>query len=162
MIEAFVENWAKERPDVDTSAKGVVYAIHFAQKALLQNAEKALREFGIRFGEYQLLACMRRDGAPYSKTPGDLSRLLGLTSGGVSQILRKLDDKGLVTRDPLESDQRQVIVTLTSKGLALVEQAFEKITERENVAMSSVSEEQKQQLRESLEILLSRLGDNWE
>jgi DNA-binding MarR family transcriptional regulator len=50
--------------------------------------------------------------------PGQLQELTGLSSGGVSKLLDRLQDDGLITRDygVLEDDRRGSIVKLTAKG----------------------------------------------
>jgi hypothetical protein len=50
--------------------------------------------------------------------PGLLQELTGLSSGGVSKLLDRLQDDGLITRDygVLEDDRRGSIVKLTAKG----------------------------------------------
>lgn len=50
--------------------------------------------------------------------PGQLQEITGLSSGGVSKLLDRLQDDGLITRDygVLEDDRRGSIVKLTAKG----------------------------------------------
>ncbi|MCL1599618.1 MAG: MarR family transcriptional regulator, partial [Actinomycetia bacterium] len=52
------------------------------------------------------------------KRPGEISILTGLSSGGVTKVVSRLEDAGLVTRadHALPQDRRAVTVTLTAKG----------------------------------------------
>ncbi len=54
--------------------------------------------------------------------PKEMSRALMLTTARVSAMLRSLEGQGMVTRAPDPADSRQVIVSLTEKGAALVEE----------------------------------------
>lgn len=53
-----------------------------------------------------------------SLRPGQLQELTGLSSGGVSKLLDRLQDAGLITRDYgiLSQDRRGSVVRLTAKG----------------------------------------------
>lgn len=53
-----------------------------------------------------------------SLRPGQLQDLTGLSSGGVSKLLDRLQEMGLVTREygVLEDDRRGSVVKLTAKG----------------------------------------------
>ena len=53
--------------------------------------------------------------------PKDMSRALMLTTARVAAMLKSLEGQGMVTRTPDPADSRQVIVTLTEKGVTMVE-----------------------------------------
>lgn len=67
-------------------------------------------------GETALLMTLFRTGSPLS--PGELADASHVSSARVANILRSLEDKGLVTRSHSESDRRRVEVTLTEAGRA--------------------------------------------
>jgi DNA-binding MarR family transcriptional regulator len=46
-------------------------------------------------------------------TPGELGRLLGLTSGGTTALVQRLERAGHLRRDPHPSDRRSVLIRLT-------------------------------------------------
>ena len=50
---------------------------------------------------------------------GELASLLGMDFGTLSPMLKRIESKGLVTRQRPLSDERRVLVTLTSKGISL-------------------------------------------
>jgi DNA-binding MarR family transcriptional regulator len=55
-------------------------------------------------------------------TPGELGRLLGLSSGGTTALLHRLDEAGHLTRHPHPSDKRSCLLTASR---AVVERAEE-------------------------------------
>lgn len=54
--------------------------------------------------------------------PKDMSKALMLTTARVAAMLKSLEGQDMITRTPDLSDSRQVVVCLTQKGIALVEE----------------------------------------
>ena len=54
-----------------------------------------------------------------SMTAKELGRTLYLDSGTLTPLLKKLENKGLLTRKRSETDERNLIITVTSEGTAL-------------------------------------------
>ena len=48
--------------------------------------------------------------------PSELSRTIGMTTAGVTNMLDRLEGDGLLRREPHETDKRRVLLTLTKKG----------------------------------------------
>ncbi|CAM5424773.1 MarR family winged helix-turn-helix transcriptional regulator [Streptomyces aurantiogriseus] len=122
-VDAIIEQWAAERPDLDTTAMEVFGRIHRLSRAVSDRTEKAYAALGISRGEFDVLATLRRSGEPYALSPRQLSATLMLTTGGMTGRLDKLERAGLLRRSPDPHDRRGLQVTLTEKGLALVEEA---------------------------------------
>lgn len=59
-----------------------------------------------------------------SMTVKELGKCLYLDSGTLTPLLKKLESKGLITRNRSESDERNVIITITAVGEALKDQAL--------------------------------------
>ena len=54
----------------------------------------------------------------------ELVEMLDIRPSSLSELLKKLEAKGFVTRTPDEQDKRNMIVTLTGEGKALAEKAL--------------------------------------
>ena len=80
--------------------------------------------------EFDVLAALRRAGAPYELSPGRLLRATLVTSGTMTNRVDRLADRGFVERHPDPDDRRGVIVRLTREGKAAVDGAFEALIER--------------------------------
>ena len=59
-----------------------------------------------------------------SLTAKELGRILYLDSGTLTPLLKKLEAKNLLTRKRSETDERNLIVTVTEEGEALKDQAL--------------------------------------
>jgi DNA-binding MarR family transcriptional regulator len=57
--------------------------------------------------------------------PSEIASLLGMTTGGSTKIVQKLEKLGLVSKQADAEDGRVVIVALTAKGRNAVEDATE-------------------------------------
>jgi DNA-binding MarR family transcriptional regulator len=122
-VDAIIEQWAAERPDLDTTAMEVFGRIYRLSRAMGDRTEKAYATLGISRGEFDVLATLRRSGEPYALSPRQLSATLMLTTGGMTGRLDKLERAGLLRRSPDPHDRRGLQVTLTERGLELVEEA---------------------------------------
>ncbi len=88
----------------------------------------------------------------------ELLRILGIRAGSLSELLRKLENDGYVTRRRSTSDKRDIIVTITEKGhiSALENKLSEK--ERNKALFGCLSEEE----RSTLATILVKLLDTWD
>ena len=116
--------WRRERPDIDCSGKAVVGRILRLQDVILRTADAELRRFGLRYPAYAVLATIRVSGAPFRMSPTQLRATLLLTSGGLSNLLGRLERRGFVRRFADPHDGRGVIVELTEKGRQLADEAM--------------------------------------
>ncbi|WP_324783903.1 MarR family transcriptional regulator [Streptomyces sp. H51] len=122
-VDAIIEQWAQVRPDLDTTAMEVFGRIYRIARAMGDRVEKAYAPYGISRGEFDVLATLRRSGEPYTLSPRRLSATLMLTTGGMTGRLDKLERAGLLRRSPDPHDRRGLHVTLTDKGLRLIDEA---------------------------------------
>ncbi len=72
------------------------------------------RKHGISANEQLALVLLATTG-PH--TPKDLSDFVGVTTGGMSTLLDRLEARGYVKRTAKEGDRRRVLITLTKSGL---------------------------------------------
>ncbi|GGJ37208.1 MarR family winged helix-turn-helix transcriptional regulator [Streptomyces brasiliensis] len=154
-VDAIVEQWARERPDLDTSAMEVFGRIFRLSRAMGDRMEKAYAHFGISRGEFDVLATLRRAGRPYTLSPRSLSATLMLTTGGMTGRLDKLERAGLLRRSPDPHDRRGLQVTLTPEGLRLIDDAVGAGLAEETDALSALNAEQAGQLADLLRELLA-------
>jgi DNA-binding MarR family transcriptional regulator len=81
-------------------------------------------QFGLSEGEFDVLATLRRAGAPYERAAGELADHTLVTTGGLTKRVDRLEARGLVERRAEASDARRRLVRLTPAGLDLIDRAF--------------------------------------
>lgn len=146
------QEWARERPDVDVSPQGVIGRLHRLADWLTDELVVVFRDSGLSAGEFDVLATLRRAGAPFERTPSDLAEGTMISSGGLTKRVDRLEDAGLVSRRPSEHDGRGRVVALTPEGLTLIDDAFERHMANERRLVDLLDDGE----RHALEGLLTR------
>src|SRR5262245_57456761 len=123
-VDAIVDEWRRERPDLDPSAKEVTGRVVRLASLLQQAYAATFGPLGLNEGDYGVLAPLRRAGEPYELTPTELMRHRMITSGGMTVALDRLERKGFAVRVPNPSDRRGYLVRLTDAGRAVVDEAM--------------------------------------
>lgn len=72
--------------------------------------------------------------------PKEISRAMAVTSARIAKILRGLKSKELITRAVDNDDCRQVVIVLTSKGIAEVERVREEAISKIEACFSALDE----------------------
>ncbi|MEU5295863.1 MarR family winged helix-turn-helix transcriptional regulator [Streptomyces umbrinus] len=157
-VDVIIDQWAAVRPDLDTAAMEVFGRVFRLSRAMGDRMEKTYARLGISRGEFDVLATLRRSGDPYALSPRQLSATLMLTTGGMTGRLDKLERAGLLRRSPDPHDRRALQVTLTDKGLTLVDEAVGAGLAVQTEALSSLDEDQAGQLADLLRQLLAGTG----
>lgn len=81
----------------------------------------------------------------------ELTELLDIKPGSMSEILTKLNNKGFIRRTPSESDRRTMIISLTEEGKKMAREAYEYRSERRVEMFYSLNEDEKATLLNLLE-----------
>lgn len=116
--------WARERPDLDVSPMGIIGRLHRLAGHLTEELVLVYAEHGLTEGDFDVLATLRRAGAPYERSAGVLAEHTMITTGGMTKRLDRLEERGLITRRPSQSDARGRIVALTPAGREVIDEAF--------------------------------------
>ena len=80
-----------------------------------------------------------------------LAHMLGVTLSAVTALINRLHRMGLVTRQRHEKDRRQVLITITPKGIKLLGEVEEKRNLLLALYLAKVSEEERTQLLQLLQ-----------
>ncbi|MCQ0022750.1 MarR family transcriptional regulator [Streptomyces somaliensis DSM 40738] len=158
-VDAITAQWAVERPDLDTVPMAVFGRVYRLAQAMAERMDRAYGAFGISRGEFDVLATLRRSGEPYTLSPRQLSATLMLTTGGMTGRLDKLERAGLLARSPDPHDRRALRVTLSERGLEIVEEAVVAgLAVQREALEAALDEREAEQLAGLLRKLLNATG----
>ena len=154
-IDRIVAEWNTVRPDLDVSPTHTLQRI--TRLSLLQAVSFApvFGRHGISFGEYLVLAALRRAGPPYRMNPTKLFNSVILSSGAMTNRCDQLEQMGLVERQPDPNDRRGRLVALTDRGLMLVDAAVIDHLANEQRLLSALDATERELLAGLLRKLLS-------
>ena len=153
-VDDLVEAWARQRADLDLAPVAVFSRISRLARHLDLARRQAFTEHGIESWEFDVLAALRRAGAPYELSPGRLLRETLVTSGTMTNRVDRLAARGFVERHPDPEDRRGVIVRLTAEGKTAVDGALEALLEAEKSLLQDLPHAEQQQLAALLRTLL--------
>lgn len=145
-VDQVLLDWARERPELDATAIGVfgrVSRLHAKQRAILH---EIYEEYDLTLPSFDVLANLRRSGAPHRKTAGELASSSMLTTGGITFRLDRMEQQGLIERIRTPADRRVVYAQLTSRGREVIDTVFDKHVHAEREMLTDLSVKEVQQL----------------
>ena len=143
--------WKQELPELAAENMLLIGRLKRAAAVIARELEKVYGEYGLTEGSFDVLATLRRSGAPYTLTPTELFSALMVTSGTMTTRLKNLENQGLIDRLPNPGDARSLLVRLTDKGKELIEQAVFPHVENEKRLMEKLDLKTKTSLEHGLE-----------
>ncbi|MFF4105054.1 MarR family winged helix-turn-helix transcriptional regulator [Streptomyces sp. NPDC001903] len=149
--------WARERPDLDVTPQGVIGRLHRLGLLLTDRLCLVYRRYGLSEGEFDVLAALRRAGAPYERAPGELAVHTMVTTGAMTKRIDRLERDGLVARRRSAADGRGRVVALTPAGRELIDRAFAEHMENERSLLDGLTAQQAAELEALLTTWLARI-----
>ena len=150
-VGRIMAQWAVERPEIDVSPQGIIGRLHRLAARLDEELRPVFAAAGLSDGDFDVMAALRRSGAPFELSPGQLAATTMVTSGAVTKRLDRLEGAGLVVRETSDQDGRARRVRLTERGCALVDDAFEKHMANEHRLVSLLTKKDRDELARLLE-----------
>lgn len=108
---------------------------------------------GLNRGDFDVLATLRRAGAPYALNPTALYDATMVTSGAMTGRTERLAREGLIERAENPDDRRGTLVKLTPAGLTLIDTMMTDHVENERRILAGLSRRD----QETLDKLLAKL-----
>ena len=161
-VDRITAQWRRERPDLDPSPMGIIGRISRIAVLAQRQLDAVFAEHGLAGGDFDVLATLRRSGAPYRLPPGTLSRSTMVTSGGMTKRLDRLEGLGFIRREPDPDDRRGRLIALTPHGLKVVNGAVEAHLRNEERLLQGLSPTKREQLARLLRELLLTFEDHRE
>ena len=159
-VDQIVEQWRLQRPDLDVSPMGIIGRMSRLSRFLEHSIAEVLARYGLNESQFAVLAALRRAGPPNCLSPTDLYNSLLVSSGAMTNRLRRLEEAGLVKRVPDPRDGRSLLVALTRKGHRLIDQAVEAHTANEHRLLTPLGPGDRKVLTDLLRGLLLQFEDH--
>jgi DNA-binding MarR family transcriptional regulator len=153
-VDRIVAEWTAQRPDLPVAPIEVLTRLARVRTRMDEELAAVFSRYDLSAADFTVIAALCRAGAPYTLPQNVLMARLGLTSGTVSVRLGRLETKGVVTRAPSSTDSRGVLVTLTPKGVDLFDQVAPTHLANEDVLLSALTTDERDQLAGLLRKLL--------
>jgi DNA-binding MarR family transcriptional regulator len=153
-VDRVLADWAHARPDLDLHPLALVTRLGRAAAFVDAGVNARLADFGLTRESWDVLASLRRGGPPFRLSPTRLYLGLMRSSGAMTHRLAQLEEDGLVRRVPDLENRRGLLVELTPKGVALVDQVVAEHIANERRLVSALSPREQLQLIGLLKKLL--------
>ncbi|MEW2140106.1 MarR family transcriptional regulator [Streptomyces sp. NPDC005409] len=158
-IAAIAAQWERERPDLDATPMLVIGRLFRLTDALDRRLRPPFAAAGLGNGDFDVLAALRRAGAPYTLSAGELSRTVLVTTGAVTKRVDRLRARGLVDRAVADADSRGRLITLTPEGVALTDRLIAVHLDNQRRLLAGLGDDERTHLAHLLGQLAATLAE---
>lgn len=158
-VDEILDHWARNKPEVDATPMAVIGRISRASRLAEREVNRFFAENDLQSWEFDVLASLRRIGPPYRLGAGALGRAVMISSAALTNRIDRMVARGLVDRAVDQDSRRNVVISLTGKGLATVDAVAAGHYANEARVLSALSERERAELARILRKLLVGLGD---
>lgn len=128
--------------------KQLAFALYGAANRMIRMHKHLLEPLGLTFPQYLVMVELL-DAAP--RSVGDLGARVGMDTGTITPLLKRLEQAGFVTRQRDAADERRVIVDMTPAGRALRD-AIAAVPDQINSACR-ITDEDAEEMRNKLDAM---------
>lgn len=153
-VDRILAQWRQEKPEFELKAMELMGRLKRINAVLSPKIERVFLEYGLNQPEFDVLATLRRSGAPYCLAPTALFSTLMVTSGTMTNRMTQLEKKGLIERLPNPDDARSKLVKLSDQGFELIETILPHHVENGLNLIAGLDEASLNQLNAGLRVLL--------
>jgi DNA-binding MarR family transcriptional regulator len=147
-----------ERPDLRTLPMAIFGRLNeAAERVMRAHMNPLFAKAGLQAGKFDVLATLRRSGAPYTLSPTQLYVAAMISSGGMTDRLDRLEHAGLVVRRPDPKDRRGKLIVLTEPGKRLIDEAISRHVANEERLLLSLTQAEQETLYALLKKLIAGL-----
>ncbi|MDF2572206.1 MAG: mhqR 2 [Sporomusa sp.] len=109
------------RSDEQSLALKLFTVLARTHNTLMEIDRRDIRKYGLNQTEFSVLELLyHKDAHPLQQ----IGEKILITSGSITYVINKLEQKGLLERKPCEEDRRVIYATLTEQGRSLLDSIF--------------------------------------
>jgi DNA-binding MarR family transcriptional regulator len=153
-LDAQLEVWAREIPDLEPVTEGIVERIQTLAKAFDRSLDETLAESGLNRHTFHVLGKLRQVGPPYQRSAGALAARMRLSSGAMTNRLDRMEAAGLIRRLPDPHDRRGTLVEPTQAGHDIWDRTVGTQAQREAKIASVIDASERAELHRLLRCLM--------
>ncbi|ASU80392.1 MarR family transcriptional regulator [Actinopolyspora erythraea] len=157
-VEATVQRWGAQRPDLDVSPMSVIGWLTTASRQIERRLSAVLTDYGLQSWEFDVLATLRTDGEPYEMCPGTIGGHLRVSNSAMTNRINRLEEAGLVERHFSPHNRRIIIIRLSERGIELTDRAMECYLNEGRSALEALTPQEVDQLCGLLRKLSTETG----
>lgn len=125
--EDLLAQTAQSFPEIDTPGMRFIARVLRLRDIIFENAQKEMAHFDLSAAEYSVLATLRRTPHPHELRPSDIYKGMLLSSGGLTKVLKNLEERRLVERYADTEDRRGSRIRLSQQGIELAQAAMQSV-----------------------------------
>ena len=123
--------------------------ITLIHKNMFNDTEHFLKtNYDLLHSHMDVLASLYFDGN--SLSPTDLYDAIIFSSGGMTKVLKKLEERNLIKREASSNDKRSMLISLTQEGKDLIENCMIEVTKKKKKKFSILTQKEKEDLKNIL------------
>ena len=146
------ENW----PECAKTMSFALLKVARIHNLFNHDVEQCVEKFQLQQADFGVLSALRRSPAPHCLSPTELYHSMFYSSGGLTKVLVRLVNAGLIERLENPQDKRSKLVQLNHKGKKLVETIMPTLHLQGQSLLAGLSEDETSQL----EVLLQKVLDH--
>src|SRR5947209_12925803 len=154
-IDQIVGRLSELQPGLPVDAYHVTGRISRIAARIAQREDEVFGRYGLTRGDVGVLSALRISPPPHTLSPTQLFRGLMLSSAGMTKRLDRLEQRGLIKRNPDPSDRRGITIHLTDSGRRLVARAVAENTKNEATLLAGLSGKERRVLADLLRAVLT-------
>ena len=123
--------------------------ITLIHKNMFNDTEHFLKtNYDLLHSHIDVLASLYFDGN--SLSPTDLYDAIVFSSGGMTKVLKKLEERNLIKRETSTKDKRSMLISLTQEGKDLIENCMIEVAKQKEKKFSILTQKEKEDLKNIL------------
>ena len=111
-----------------------------------ESCKNTVKDFGLTTTEFELLATLRFAPYPHQLTPSKIYDALLMSSGGLTKVLKSLEDRELIFRSDCKADRRSRPIQLSDAGKRLIEEVMPAVQAKDDSMWKVFSPEKIEEL----------------
>lgn len=154
-----IEKIKEYSPELYHDIINVTFPFYMFHQKLTNKLDKILEEnHQLNQSELDVMCCVKSSkDKNYTLSPTKIYERLLFTTGGITKVLKKLEEKKFIIRLDNQYDKRSKLVQLTDSGLNKCDEALKDVLDHDINSFSPLSNEEKELFQKLSEKLLKSI-----